>query len=128
MQKSVLIADDDVDLAEILCERCKSMGLNVDVAHNALTALGKIDESEPDVVILDVEMPQGNGLSVCEMMATSQQLSTIPVIMLTGRADQKTIRRCHELCAYYVTKNGDIWSRIEPLLQELISTPGDAYR
>ncbi len=128
MSKSVLIADDDVELTGILYDRCKSIGLNVDVAHNALTALGKVDEMQPDVVILDVEMPQGNGLSVCEMMATNQQLATIPVIMLTGRADRDTIRRCHELCAYYVTKNGDIWSRIEPLLHELIATPGDAYR
>jgi DNA-binding response OmpR family regulator len=128
MQKTVLIADDDESLTEILCARCESLGLAVDVANNAMTALGKIDEMMPDVVILDVEMPLGNGLSVCEMMATHRNLATIPVIMLTGRSDRETIRRCHDLCAFYVSKNGDVWSRIEPLLRELTATPGDAYR
>ena len=128
MKKTILIADDDEELAGILCERCKSLGLNADVAYTALTALGKIDEMEPDIVMLDVEMPQGNGLSVCEMMATNPHMAMIPVIMLTGRADRDTIRRCHEMCAFYISKNGDIWSRVEPLLRELAATPGDAYR
>lgn len=128
MKKSVLIADDDEHLAEILCARCESLGLAVDVANNAMTALGKIDEMTPDVVIMDVGMPLGNGLSVCEMMATHQDLADIPVIVLTGRSDPETIRRCHDLCVYYVTKNGNIWSRIEPLLREFTATPGDAYR
>jgi CheY-like chemotaxis protein len=88
-----------------------------------MSALGKIDEMQPDVVILDVEMPYGNGLSVCEMMSTHEQLSKIPVIILSGRSDQQIIRRCHELCAYYVIKQGDVWPRIEPLIRELIGTP-----
>jgi DNA-binding response OmpR family regulator len=123
MFKSVLIADDDEFLADILCARCKSLGLHSDVAFNAMSALGKIDEMEPDVVILDVEMPYGNGLSVCEMMSTHDHLSKIPVIILTGRSDPKTIRRCHELGAYYVIKERDIWPRIEPLIREMIEAP-----
>jgi DNA-binding response OmpR family regulator len=123
MFKSVLIADDDEFLADILCERCKSLGLFADVAFNAMSALGKIDEMEPDIVVLDVEMPYGNGLSVCEMMSTHEQLLKIPVIILSGRSDSRTIRRCHELGAYYVNKQGDVWPKLEPLIREMIEKP-----
>lgn len=120
MRKTILIADDDMFLADILVERCRSLGLVADVAYSATSALGKIEEMEPDVVILDIEMPYGNGLSVCEMMATHEGLSTIPVIILTGRSDRETIRRCHAVGAYYVVKKGAIWPHIEPLLRELV--------
>ena len=126
MFKSVLIAAADLFLADILCERCKSLGLFADVAFNAMSALEKIDEMEPDIVILDVEMPYGNGLSVCEMMSTHQQLSKIPVIILTARSDRQTVRRCHELGAYYIIKECDVWPRIEPLIRELIETSAAA--
>ena len=61
----------------------------------------------------------GNGLSACEMMANHTELSTIPVIVMTGRSDKDTIRRCHLTCAYYVQKCPDIWQRLEPLVSEL---------
>jgi DNA-binding response OmpR family regulator len=95
------------------------MGLLVDVAYRATSALAKIEEVEPDIVILDVEMPFGDGLSICEMMATHEETANIPVIILTGRSDRETIRRCHELGAYHVVKKGNIWLHLEPLLREL---------
>ena len=55
----ILIADDDKDLVELLSFRCRSLGLGVDTAHDALDALTKIDRNRPDVVIFDVEMPGG---------------------------------------------------------------------
>jgi CheY-like chemotaxis protein len=69
---------------------------------------------------LDVEMPAGNGLSVCEMLASDQACRSIPIAILTGRSDPDTIIRCHNLCVYYVEKCPDIWSRLEPLLKELL--------
>ncbi len=119
--KTVLIADDDADLVELLTRRCRALGLEVDSASNAMTALGKAEEMLPDVAILDLRMPYGNGLSVCEMMASHEQLRDTPVILLTGDADEATIRRCHQLCAYYVPKSTDLWSRVEPLLCDVLN-------
>jgi len=118
--KTILIADDDVDLVESLRLRCQQCGLEVVSATDAVTTLATVDHHPPDLVCLDVEMPAGNGLSVCEMMASDERWRSIPVVILTGKTDQETIRRCHELRAFYVVKGGDIWSRIEPLLQELL--------
>ena len=121
MNKTILIADDDADVVDLLSLRCRALGLEVDSANNAITALGKIEETTPDIVILDVGMPSGSGLSVCEMMATHEELSSIPVIMLTGNSQEETIRRCHQLCAFYVLKCSDVWPRIEPILREILA-------
>ncbi len=119
-QVRVLIADDDEDQADALTMRCRALGLQVDSAGNALIALQKIEENEPDLVVLDVNMPCGNGLSVCETMANHPRLRSIPVIIFTGDKDREIQRRCHSMCAYYVPKCPDVWSRIDPLLRQLL--------
>ena len=123
--KTVLIADDDHDLVQVLTLRCNQLGLNVVGAHDAMTALALAHQQRPDLICLDVNMPSGSGLSVCEMLATDDRLSSIPVIMLTGRADEETIRRCHTMRAYYVLKSRAIWDRVEPILRKLLQLPPD---
>lgn len=119
-QKCILIADDDRDVAELLAARCRVLGLEVETAHDSVSVLNRIKQKSFDVVCLDVNMPNGNALNVCEMMATEESWASIPVIILTGRQDPDTIKRCHRLCAYYVLKCSDLWARIEPLLCELL--------
>jgi len=116
----VLIADDDDQLLDALTRRCEQLGLNVAIAHDGLAAANVIDLQEPDLVILDVNMPRGSGLDVCEMLARGEMARQIPAIVLTGRKDTATIRRCHNLLAYYVPKCPNVWSRIEPLIGELL--------
>jgi DNA-binding response OmpR family regulator len=119
-EKTILIADDDHELVHALAVRCRRLGLNVLCAHDAFSALSLVKTGRPHVVCLDVEMPAGNGLSVCEMLSSDAACRTIPIMILTGRTDPETIMRCHSLCAYYVEKCPDVWSRIEPLLKELL--------
>lgn len=125
MTKTILIADDDDDIVELLTVHCERLGLTVDSANNAMTALGKIEENPPDIALLDVDMPCGDGLSVREMMAGHEELNDIPVIMLTGNTSREVVRRCHEKGAYYVLKCPDVWPRIEPLLRELLPLDDD---
>ena len=120
MKKSVLIADDDADIVDLLTLHCEQLGFTVDSANNAMTALGKIEENPPGVAILDVDMPYGNGLCVREMMASHEELKSIPVIVLTASTKEETVRRCYEQSAYYVLKCTDVWSRVEPILLELL--------
>ena len=119
MGKTVLIADDDSDLVQILSTRCGQLGLRVISASDATDALYAIDIHEPDLVCLDVNMPGGSGMAVCEMLATDELRSTIPVVILTGRADDDIVRRCHNLRAYHVLKSDDVWQRMKPLICEL---------
>lgn len=121
MKKSVLIADDDKDIVRLLTLRCEKLGFEVNTAENAMQALSRIEATMPDVVILDVDMPDGNGLSVREMMSNHERLDSIPAIMLTCSTSEETVRRCHEQCSYYVLKCPDVWSRVEPVLVDLFN-------
>jgi DNA-binding response OmpR family regulator len=116
----IVIADDDVNLIHALTIRCTALGLQVHAAHDASSAWQQIEKVEPEVVILDVGMPAGNGFCVTEMMLHHERLKHTPVIMLTGKSDNDTIRRCHELMAYYVTKCDNVWARIKPLLFDIL--------
>lgn len=118
--KRVLIADDDTNLIAALRARCEAMGLHVFTAVNALDALNLTHEAEPDLVCLDVNMPSGNGLCVLEMLANDGNLCSTPVIIMTGDASEETIRHCYDRCAYYVEKCSDVWSRIEPLINNVL--------
>lgn len=118
LEGTILIADDDRWLNTVLEVRCTKLGLTVVAVEDALTALSSAEFANPDLVILDVEMPGGNGLAACEMMRSDPETADIPVIILTGRTDAETIQRCQSLGAHYVQKGTDAWSRIEPIIRE----------
>ena len=118
--KSVLIADDDADVLTALTLRCEQLGLEVRLAHDAMTALMMFRLHPPDLLIIDINMPGGNGLSVCEMLTTDTRWTTLPAIVLTGRTDHDTIDRCQGAGVHYVCKGGDVWNRVKPLLQEML--------
>ncbi|HET6323649.1 MAG TPA: response regulator [Planctomycetaceae bacterium] len=126
MPKTVLIADDDRELLDAIALRCRRLGLRVFCAHDAFTALSLVKSEMPDMVCLDVEMPAGNGLSVCEMLTSDEACRSIPVAIMTGRTDPDTIIRCHNMCAYYIEKCPDVWTRLEPLLIEILGLPNES--
>lgn len=115
---TVFVADDDLALVNAISTRCQAIGLRVLTASDASSAWQRIDRNRPQFIILDVDMPCGNGLSILEMIRTHEDLSETPVILLTGRTDRETVRRCHEYSSYYVPKGGEVWSRIEPILRD----------
>lgn len=119
----VLLADDDEQLLDALRRRCEHAGLHVELAHDGLSALAAIDRCEPDLIVLDVSMPGGSGLELCRTLAAGDSTRHIPVVILTGRQDEHTVRQCHDLLAYYVPKCTDVWGRIAPLVSELLAVP-----
>lgn len=125
--KRVLIVDDDFDFAHSIAMRCRSVCLDVETASNPLTAFTIIGVCPPDVICLDVNMPTGNGLDICEFLTKDSVASRIPIVVLTGKKDQETIRRCHELQAYHVHKSGDVWRRLRPVFEELLDVALDEH-
>ena len=130
-KKSILIADDDGDLLTILATRCQTLGCEIIRSSDGLEAelelLLKHDHEQfPDLVILDIEMPFDSGLSICEELKRDAILSRIPVIILTGRQDAATVRHCQDLGAVYIHKSPDMWSKLEPVIAELLEMPNDA--
>ena len=117
--KTVLVADDDPGLSRSLAIRLESLGLKVIRSSDAVNALLGAHRALPDLAILDVKMPSGNGLAVCEMMAANPECSRIPVIIYTGVSDAQTIARCKRLGAHYVQKSPDAWAQLKSVIEEL---------
>ena len=118
--KTILLVDDDADLIQALVPRCRRLGLDVKTAHNAMAAVKIMDQSLPDLVCLDVNMPTGNGLAICEAMADDPETAKIPVIIMTAQHNPEAIQKCGDLCVYSINKSGELWKRLEPVIYELI--------
>ncbi len=119
--KSVLIADDDAMLVRVLTVRCRHLGLEVRKASDAMQALVMIHKDPPDLIIMDVSMPAGDGLSACKMLASDSRLQEIPVIILTGRSDEQIREQVGGMGAHYVLKSPDCWQEIKPLVNRLLN-------
>lgn len=117
--KTVLIADDDRDLLEVLALRCRKLGLEVRTASSGLDAFMEAASDAPDLLILDINMPAGDGLRVWQKLMHYPGFRSIPVIFLTGRIDPETLRDCDLLDASYVFKDHRAWPTIHGMIREL---------
>jgi DNA-binding response OmpR family regulator len=81
----LLLIDDDVSLAKMLHEFLELHGFRVEVVHEGETGLRRIDEDPPDLVILDVMLPDISGFDVLKRLRADHAL---PVVMLTARGDE----------------------------------------
>ena len=118
-KKTILLIDDDRELAQGLALRIGSeFDATAVCAHDLSNAVNQLQHVTPDLVICDVKLPTGNGLSLCELMDQDERWSKIPAIVLTGYSDGHTLRRIANLCAYYVHKSGDLWPRLKKTIEE----------
>jgi DNA-binding response OmpR family regulator len=83
----VLIVDDQKGITAIIEEYFTSLGYEVDVAHDGAAAVGRATAVRPDVVLLDVNMPEVSGDEVLDRLQAID--STVPIVMLTGEADEE---------------------------------------
>ena len=84
-QKTILVIDDDPDLAMGLAVRLRSHGYDVSAAPDAITGFARVRNDSPDLVLLDLGLPGGDGLGVLERIRTNMHSQLIPVIVLTAR-------------------------------------------
>lgn len=84
MTETVLLADDDIELCELLREYLQQEGFDVFLAHDGETALAEAKTPAVDVMVLDIMMPRMNGIEVLKQLRKDHEL---PVIMLTARGD-----------------------------------------
>lgn len=102
MENKILIVEDDARLREVLCDYFRSRGDMPEEAGNGLAALEKLAECEFDAVLLDIMMPELDGLSVCRAV---RRRSDVPIIFLTALSDEDDKLLGYELGADdYVTK------------------------
>ena len=84
MAKKVLIVDDEPDAVDFTKEVVEGEGYTVVVASDGGKGLAAMRREKPDLVILDVQMPDMDGFEVFQEMKRDESLKTLPVVMLTG--------------------------------------------
>ena len=116
--RNVLIADDDPAILRLLATRCAKLGFHVDTAINGMQLLVKARHRHPDILIVDVNMPALDGLSVCTSLLEPGR-KPVEVIVITGAADAMTPERCESLGVFFGRKGPDFWKSIETALIEI---------
>ena len=88
MAKKILIVDDEKDLVETLTVLLESKSYKVIAAYDGMQGLEKAKKDNPDLILLDVMMPQLNGYQVCRELKKDETYKKIPIVMLTAKAQE----------------------------------------
>ena len=88
MSTTILMVDDDVELCQMFDLALTDMGFEVDLAHNGIDGLKKAYNLQPDVILLDVMMPDMDGWDTCKRF---KEMCDVPVIMLTAVDSQDSV-------------------------------------
>lgn len=89
-KKNILLVDDDPDFVEAVKVIVESGGFNVRVAYDGQEGLDAVAEEKPDLIVLDVMMPNMDGHAACAKLKSDPATKDIPIILLTAVADRVT--------------------------------------
>ena len=122
MRKKILVVEDNTKLLELLRLNLKAAGFAVATATNGIEALKKAHSLSPDLVLLDLVLPELDGFAVCETLRKGPATASIPIVVLTGLNNDSA--RCASLQAGtcdFVTKPVNprhLVARIKELLRQ----------
>ncbi|MCK5581198.1 MAG: response regulator [Candidatus Omnitrophica bacterium] len=85
MAKKILIIDDEKDILKMLEVRLEAQGYEVVTALDGAEGLEKAQSLVPDLVILDINLPEVNGFTVCRILKDNEVYKNVPIMMLTAR-------------------------------------------
>ena len=86
--KKILVVDDEPDVTDLLAYTLKAKGFTVEALNNPNASVGFARTFLPDLVILDVMMPELNGIQICRMLRADPALKHVPIIFLTAKAEE----------------------------------------
>ena len=107
-QRTILVVDDDPSQVEVLTIRLKAQGFSTLAANTGKQALSLAIEKRPSLIVLDLQLPDLDGLEICGQLSDDPATCTIPVIILSGMERPDILRRSRAAgCQYYVRKPYD---------------------
>jgi len=128
-KKKILIVDDERDIVKALMIRLQGAGYEVVTAFDGAQAIFVAHKEKPDLIILDIRMPAGNGFGVAEKLKHSASTFSIPVIFLTGSPERNSEERAMTLGArFYIKKPYDpeeLLDAIKRALEKDLDTSSD---
>jgi two-component system, OmpR family, alkaline phosphatase synthesis response regulator PhoP len=107
-KKKILIVDDERDIIKAVTIRLQTGGYEVVYAYDGAQGVFMAHKEKPDLIILDIRMPAGDGFSIAERLKKTAQTSHIPILFLTGSPERNAEQKAQELGArFYIKKPYD---------------------
>ncbi len=126
MHSKVLIVEDEQSVVDLLRKGLEPEGFQVIAAHNGQAGLRAVTEARPDLIILDLTLPELDGFELCRRIRRQPESARLPILVLSGRAEEVDKVVMLELGADdYVTKPfspKELVARVKTLLRR-VSTP-----
>jgi len=105
MNKTIMVVDDNPDIITIVKTILEGKGYSVSSASGGAELLNMLKGQKPDLIILDIMMPEMDGLEVLSRLKAASETATIPVILLTAKVQYEDVLGGYKLGAdYYITK------------------------
>jgi DNA-binding response OmpR family regulator len=99
MPKKILVVDDELNVLKVIASRLKANNYDVVTASDGTYAVKRALEEKPDLIILDIKMPAGGGISVFENLRRLDSVMTTPVIFITAHPTEEIKKQVLEMGA-----------------------------
>jgi DNA-binding response OmpR family regulator len=120
LSAKVLIVDDDPGIRMLLSKFLQREGFETIMAQNGLEGVETAKKLQPDLIIMDVVMPQMDGLTAARLIKFYKPLSEVPILFLTAKDADKEIELAQEVRAeVYITKPFDVRQVIDVVRETL---------
>lgn len=120
----ILVIDDDVTQAEVLSHLLEKQGYRVSTAATCSDGFEKARNEPIELILLDIGLPDGDGLEMCSAFTDGEQTAGVPVIIVSGTDTPGVVRKARAAgCQYYVRKPYDP-NALLLLVQDSISESG----
>ena len=107
-KQTVLIIDDDDTLADVLSHSLKQQGFQAVAAYSGNAGLERAKVEPPSAIILDLGLPDVDGLSICARLSDAPETCATPIIILSGKEQPGLVRSCRAAgCHYFLRKPYD---------------------
>ena len=97
MREKILIIDDEPELVKAVQIRLETSGYEVEIAYDGQTGLKKAEEIKPDLILLDIIIPNVDGYEVCRELKDNPKTKNIPIIILSASHQKDLENKCKKL-------------------------------
>lgn len=125
-KKKILIVDDERDIVKALTIRLGASGYQVVSAYDGAQGVFLAHKEKPDLILLDIRMPSGDGFSVAEKLKQASRTTRIPILFLTGSPEREAEEKALALGArFYIKKPYDPEELLDAVKRALEKKPGE---
>ncbi len=122
VEKTILIVEDDESISNMYQTKLKQLGLNILTATDGANGLEAAKKEKPDLILLDVILPQLDGFSVLAELRKGKDTAKIPVVMLTNLSTTEDQEKANKLGANgYIVKASVTPAEVSGIVQKLLN-------